>query len=79
MNTARNTAWQCMEDKINQANTIAENTINDIQFAMQNVTGAAQLMAQCSTHTVQLPSMAGLVAKVACLGQVSRINDMSCN
>lgn len=70
MNTAKNTAMQCINDKVNEGETIADNAINDIQSAIQNITGGAQLMAQCSQYTIQFPSMAGLVAKVTCLGQV---------
>lgn len=73
MNTAKNTALQCINDKIDEGKTIADNAINDIQTAAQNITAAAQLMAQCAQYTVQFPSMAGLAAKVACLGQVSKI------
>lgn len=75
MNTAKNTAMQCIEDKVNQGKTIVENAVNDIQSAVQNISGAAQLMSQCTQYTVQFPSMAGLVAKVTCLGQVT-INGM---
>lgn len=64
---------QCIDDKVNEGKTIADNAINDIRSAMQNISGAAQLMAQCTQYTVQFPSMAGLVAKVSCLGKV-RIN-----
>lgn len=73
LNTAKNTAMQCINDKINEGKTIADNAINDIQTAIQNITGGAQLMAQCSQYTVQFPSMAGLVAKVTCLGQVKEM------
>lgn len=71
LNTAKNTAMQCINEKVNEGRTIADNAINDIQTAIQNITGGAQLMAQCSQYTVQFPSMAGLVAKVTCLGQVN--------
>lgn len=77
MNTAKNTALQCIDDKINEGKTIVDNAINDIRTAAQNISGAAQLMEQCKQYTVQFPSMAGLVAKVSCFGQVWQINGIA--
>lgn len=62
---------QCISEKFNEGKAIADNAINDIQSAAQNVSGAAQMIAQCREYTVSFPSGAGLVARVACLSQVS--------
>lgn len=70
INTAKSTALQCINDKFNESKTIVENAINNIQAAVQDVAGGAQLIVQCSQYTIQFPSIAGLVAKVTCLSQV---------
>lgn len=62
---------QCINDKMNEGKTIVDNAINDIQAAARDVSNGAQLITQCREFTVTFPSVAGLVAKVTCLSQVS--------
>lgn len=71
INTAKSTAMQCISDKMNEGKTIVDNAINDIQAAARDVSNGAQLITQCREFTVTFPSVAGLVAKVTCLSQVS--------
>lgn len=68
--TAKTTAIQCINDKINEGKTIVDNAINNIRTAAQDISGGAQLIAECSQFTIELPSVAGLVAKVTCLSKV---------
>lgn len=79
INTAKSTAMQCISNKINEGKTIVDNAINDIQSAVQDVAGGAQLMAECARFTIQFPSVAGLVARVTCLSQVCRYSLFQCN
>lgn len=70
MNTAKSTAMQCINDKCNEGKTIADNAINNIRTAIQDVSNGAQLIAECRQFTITFPSVAGFVAKVTCLSQV---------
>lgn len=70
MNTAKSTAMQCINDKCNEGKTIADNAINNIRTAVQDVSNGAQLIAECRQFTITFPSVAGFVAKVTCLSQV---------
>lgn len=70
INTAKSTAMQCINDKFNEGKTIADNAINNIRTAVQDVSNGAQLIAECRQFTVEFPSVAGFVAKVTCLSQV---------
>lgn len=77
MNTAKSTALQCINDKFNEGKTIVDNAINDIRTTIQDVSGAAQMISECRQFTITFPSIAGLVAKVACLSQVI-YNEIQC-
>lgn len=68
--TAKNTAIQCITDKFNEGKTIMDKAIDDIRSAVQDISGGAQLIAECNQFTVGFPSMAGLIAKVTCLSKV---------
>lgn len=70
IDTAKNTAMQCINDKVNEGKTIVDNALNNIQSAAQDIRGGAQLIAECTQFTITFPSMAGLVAKVTCLTKV---------
>lgn len=70
MNTAKSTAMQCINNKFNEGKTIADNAINNIRTAVQDVSNGAQLIAECRQFTITFPSVAGFVAKVTCFSQV---------
>lgn len=68
--TAKSTAMQCINNKFDEGKTILDNAINNIRSAAQDISDGAQLIAECSQFTVAFPSVAGLLAKVTCLGKV---------
>lgn len=72
INTARTTAMQCITDKLNQGKMIADNAIKDIRTVIQDIRSAGQMIAECRQFLISFPSVAGAVAKVACLSQVCR-------
>lgn len=72
MNTAKSTAMQCITDKINQGKTIADNAIKDIRNTVQDIRNAGQIIAECRQYSISFPSIAGVVAKIACLSQVMK-------
>lgn len=70
INTARNQVKQCVDDKINEVRTIVENGISNIANAISDTNNVAQLLANCNQLTLSYPSVAGLIAKGACLNSV---------
>lgn len=69
INTAKTTALQCINEKMDEGKRIVDNAINDIKQTAQDVGDSAVLMALCNQYPIT--SVASLVAKVSCLGQVS--------
>lgn len=69
LNTAKSTAMQCINDKVDQGKAIIRSAIDDIKTAAEDVADNARLMAQCSQFEVS--SVSTLVAKISCLSQVS--------
>lgn len=70
INTAKSTASQCISDKIDQANSIIQQARSDIGTAIQNIANGYQLISQCSQISSQYPSVAGVLARTACLQEV---------
>lgn len=62
---------QCITDKLNEGKEIADNAMNDIRTAMQEIGNATQMIGECRQFLTIFPSVAGAIAKIACLSEVS--------
>lgn len=70
--TARNETLQCMKDKYDEVNEIVDNGRMNITNAVANVQNVAEMIGVCNKLTIMYPSLAGLVAKGACLNAVGK-------
>lgn len=70
MNTAKAQVTQCLVDKFNQAQSIVQNGRSNIENAFGNLANVGQIISECSQLTNTFPSLAGVVARGACLNKV---------
>lgn len=61
-----------MKDKYDEVNEIVDNGRMNITNAVANVQNVAEMIGVCNKLTIMYPSLAGLVAKGACLNAVGK-------